>query len=311
MRNRNALVLLITAILLVNCGSDSVTNSGASGRVGQELGECVEYDGFPVVWDRHHSLADERIVFEGHEEDPDWSWPLDESQFLLMSAYWALTPNPMYDFDPSARHCVDPGDRWVALARHPSAEMDGRWAGLPVGDPTQFDPSMWEQVIAHPWRFDRWGPFGAADQQPHYRGVVLFGDQIATTSAACDTRPNVIQIVGDAIAPIEWPVSEQTMVCVPPPGIEPLSPDEPGTPGLPASLPIGGVYSLEGEELVITFRGYEYRYIPISVDEYVTDFDREAFFPISDPLNELKQYKLDTFDELDNPIFVPTQTTLR
>lgn len=303
------LAICSALVVLASCSTDTGTAEAPIEPVDQAASECPEYEGFPVVWEPRYSLTDGRIVFEGREEDPDWGWQFEDSQFMLMSAYWALTPNAMYSFDPSARGCVDPGDRWVAVALHPSAETIAR-TGLAVGDPTQFDRTLWDRVIAHPWRFDRWGPLGAADQDPHYRGVVLFGDQIATTSAVCDTRPNVIQIIGDAVAPFEWPVSEQTMVCVPPRGVAPLAPDEPGTPGLPAALPIGGVYSLDGEELVITRGEYEYRYIPITVDEYVADFDRDAFSPISDPLRVLEQYELDTFDELDNPASVPTQTTL-
>lgn len=133
------------------------------------------------------------------------------------------------------------------------------------------------------------GPF----EEPSFQGAVLFGDEIATTSAACDTRANVVRFVGDVLWPQEWPVGTQTEVCVPPPGHEPR-PDAPGTFW---SLPIIGVPRLEGDALVFTREDVEYWYEPITEAEYVSHFERDSFMDV-DPLGELDRRRASSWDDL-------------
>jgi hypothetical protein len=294
----------LLGVLLVACGASGeqgtdttlLTTSSST----DVTSECPEYGGFPVVWPRRHELVDGTLYYPDRQTAED-SWPLGQSSFQVTSTYWALTPNHIYDVAPAARRCVGPDDRWMAVANAPDADQGccGRW-DIPFGNPAEFDEALWDQIIAHPWQLDRFGPPGSADQVPLYRGVVRFTDQLAVTSSICDTRPNVVLFRGEALAPLEWPVNEQTMVCVPPPGVDPLPPEESEV----WHLPIGGVPSIDDGELVITLDGVEYRYLPISEDEFVRAFEREAFFPIEDPLTVLEDTEAESFDELDKP---PTQ----
>jgi hypothetical protein len=127
--------------------------------------------------------------------DPD-GLGLGESEIRLVSAYWALTPNFVHRISPPKPGCVTDGDRWVAAAYpaygflvHVSDED---------GDLSLFDQDTWDRMIAHPWRLITFGPVGVEGDPPPYPGVVKFTDQLAMTSAWCDTRANLVFITGPA-----------------------------------------------------------------------------------------------------------------
>ena len=297
----------LLGVLLIACGASgeqgTVTTPQASSSTTDVASECPEYGGFPVVWPGGSELVDGTFYYPDRQTAEE-SWPIGESSFRVASAYWARTPNYIYDVAPSARRCVGADDRWMAVATVPEADQGccGRW-DIPFGIPAQFDEVLWDQIIAHPWQLDRFGPPGSADQVPLHRGVVRFTDQLAVTSSICDTRPNVVLFRGGALVPLEWP-PDQTMVCRPPPGVDTLPPEESEV----WHLPIGGVPSIDDGELVITHEGVEYRYVRISEAEFVGAFERDAFFPIEDPLTLLEDNEAQSFEELDNPS-TPQKTT--
>ena len=207
----------------------------------------------------------------------------------------------MLPTDRSARPCVDADDEWVFYADFPLEEMQ------PPKD--QFDLDLWERVKQHPWRCTAYGPEAQVDQLPEYKGVVRFTDKLAITSAHCGTRANIVQFWGRVFDPVEWPQETGTMVCEPPPGYEPL-PDEPDALAF-WTLPIRGELSLDGEHLVITHEGREYRYEPITLDEFVVEFDRKSFVEV-DPLHELEKREASNWEEIDfpnQPTGVTTTTT--
>jgi hypothetical protein len=94
------------------------------------------------------------------------------------------------------------------------------------------------------------------------------------------------------------------MVCRPPPGVDQIPHEE----SEDRNLPIGGVPTIDDGELVITRKGVEYRYVRISEAEFVRAFERDAFFPIEDPLTLLEDNEAESFQELDNPS-TPRKTT--
>lgn len=278
-------------VLLVSCGTGTSSSVPAEEPTTVDEG-CADYAGFPVVWGDGYRFVDGLIHPPGTvEREP---WPVDQSSFQVVSSYWALTPNYMgIDLDPSSRDCISEGDRWMVLAYSPDAELG--WADVPYGDPAEFDTSEWDRIVAHPWQLDRFGPPGSADQDPFYRGVVRFTDQLAVTASACDTLPNPMFIRGDGLAPSQWP-GDQPMVCVTPPGVDP-----PPDGGLDP-LPIVGVPELRDGQLVITHQGTEYWYVPTTEEEFVAAFDRESGFEIDDPLLVPQDYEAESFDEIDNPV---------
>lgn len=285
---RTALTLILLAMSLTSCVDDGVETTTSTT---QESRHCASYAGYPVVWHRGFELEGE--TFRSRSRQDETSWPVDESAFELASAYWALEPSYLYSFiGPDSRGCVGRDDRWVVIAQ-PPISPEGRWR-VPFSDPSGFDEAEWDQIIAHPWRLDRFGPPGAANQEPSHQGVVKFTDQLAVTSSTCDTRPNVVLFRGDALAPMEFPQGEATMVCTPPPGVEPAE-------GEQMYLPIGGTPTIEDGELVVEHQGVKYRYVPITEAEYVAGFQRNSFFHIDDPLAVLKDWEAESFDEFDNP----------
>jgi hypothetical protein len=284
-------------VLLVSCGTGT-SSSPLPEEATTVDASCPDYSGFPVVWSDGYRFADGLIHPPSTvEREP---WPVDQSSFQIVSAYWALTPNYMsISLDPSSRGCINEADRWMARAYPPDTELG--WADVPYGDPADFDTSEWDLIVAHPWQLDRLGPPGSADQAPHYRGVVRFTDQLAVTASTCDTLTNRIFIRGEALAPSLWP-GDQPMICVTPPGVEP-----PPDGGLDP-LPIVGVPELREGQLLITHQGIEYWYVPITEEEFVAAFDRESVFEIEDPLSVLQEYEAANFEEIDNPSQT-TQTT--
>jgi hypothetical protein len=59
--------------------------------------------------------------------------------------------------------------------------------------------------------------------------------------------------------------------------------------------------ALDGDDLVITNDGVEYRWIAISDEEFAADFERNSFYPVKDPLHPLDEWVLDSFATFDTP----------
>jgi hypothetical protein len=219
--------------------------------------------------------------------DPD-GFGLDEVEIRLISAYWALSPNLIHRISPPAPGCVTPDDRWVAVA-YPGYDFLVQVSDQD-GDLSLFDQDTWDRLIAHPWRLISFGPAGVEGEPPPYPGVVKFTDQVAMTSAWCDTRANLIIVTGPGINIMEHPVAEQTMVCEPPEGV---NPPEPGA-DLPITtkLPIVGVPRIEGNQLIIAMDGVEYVYEAVDEAAYLAAFDRPSFTEVDpDPMDELERWE--------------------
>lgn len=292
-------VLSLLILVLAACSTTSAPGTSSTDQSSVVDVACPEYAGFPVVWRTDFRFEDG--VMHAPASSEDEPWPLDQSSFEVVSAYWALTPNYMfYDLDPAARSCVSQEDRWMAIAHIPDLGLGG--SNLPFGDPSDFDTNEWDLIIAHPWQLDRFGLPGSTEK-PHYPGVVLFTDQLAVTASACDTRPNIVFIRGDALAPLQWPTDLQTMSCVTPPGVEPPANDRID------QLPIIGTPEFRDSQLVLSHDGIEYWYVAITEEEFRAAFDRNAFFEIEDPMSVLEDWEAESFDIIDNPPATTTRTT--
>jgi hypothetical protein len=285
-------LLLLPALIVAGCSPTEshdptdATSAAAGALASDEASPCSRRGGMPVVWASYLTRVGDRIV-------PDVGragWPIDDSTFVVMSSYWALTRNDLFQIDAAASNCVDPHDRWVVVAEAPgTASGNSRWPYPDDPEPSPVDATLWDRVTANPWRLDAIGPPGEPGEQPYYAGVAQFSDQTVVTSAACDTRINFVRFIGDALVPIEWPESSMTMICVPPPGIDPL-PEERSAEWY---LSIGGILQFDGNALVITYNGVEYRYVAISDDEFAAEFNRSSFTTVKDPLRPLGAHLLD------------------
>ncbi len=287
-----AVLLMISAA----CGvaGPVATYSNAAGD------QCPTFDGLPVVWWARDELIGDRIV-NSRLADTGAGTEVTSGPKSIVSSYWAKTPNAMVHLHPDARACVPTEHRWVVEVT--AADLYGeRWPDAEPSTLSLAPPAeLWDRVTLHPWRLAGFGPIGAATTEPDYGGVVLFSDQIATLTSVCDERSYVLRFRGDVVFADEWPPSEQTMVCSPPPGIE--------APDNPESLPIAGRYSMDGDTLVVTNGDVEYRYERIANDEFVAEFDRETFWHIPDPLADLRAWEAESFAELDNPTTPVAVTT--
>lgn len=286
-------LLCFACLLLVSCSVNSAPTTPDSSEATAQT-NCATLAGYPVVWAKNWDP-----ITSSDLEDLEGNF--EHAQLSLVSAYWARTPNHIYDIAPESRACVVSEDRWM-LVSGGAGPATSRW-NIPFNNPAEFNPELWDQIAAHPWQLVRQGPIGAADQPPHYKGIVNFSDELAVTQSACDTRPNVVMFRGDALTPMEWPISEQTMVCASPPGVEPLPETEAWY------LPIGGVPSIEGDELVITHAGLEYRYVAISEEKFLRTWQADGFFPIRDPLTILDETEANSFEEIDRGEVQVTNTT--
>ena len=293
MTHRMAWLSLVACLLMVSCSANTAPTTPDSSEPTTQT-NCATLAGYPVVWAKNW----DPITASDLE---DLEEVLQQAQLSLVSAYWARTPNHIYDIAPESRACVGSEDRWM-LVSGGAGPATSRWK-IPFDSPREFDPELWGQIAAHPWQLVRQGPIGTADQAPHYKGIVTFTDELAVTQSACDTRSNVVMFRGDALTPMEWPISEQTMVCASPPGAEPLPETEAWY------LPIGGVPSIEGDELVITHAGLEYRYAAISKEEFLRSWQEDGFFPIRNPLTILDETEANSFGEIDRGEVQVTDTT--
>lgn len=299
-------IVVIAVVFAGGCGGltlDADGNDSPSDLARQsQAEECLRRDGLPIVWAEYDKRVGPRLMGDRATVDTD-GWLIAESIFFVMSSYWAQEPNWLFVIDAAARHCVGPGDAWMLVADPPDIDWAGAWTSPHETKPVVPDSVLWRAVTAHPWRWDSIVAPDGSVTAPTYSGVVRFSDQIAVTSSACDTRIYLVGFVGGVLVPQQW--GDSTMVCVPPPGIEPL----PGIVGSYWHLPLEGQLTLDGDVLVITDQRAAYRYVAITDEEFNADFDRESFFQIDDPLNVLTDFELDSFEPLDSPPPDTTTTT--
>lgn len=290
-------IALAAVFTLMGCGTASTTPTdqetnetlAGTGSVAASEGaeQCSRRYDMPIVW----PAGIERI--DDHLDD----WPIEESTFVVMSSYWALTATPMMVIAADARPCVGPNDQWMLVAEPPGiAHEDPRWPVADDFEPVPVDTMIWDRVTAQPWRLVAQGPVGEPGEAPYHSGVAKFTNQTVVTSAACDTRTYLVRWVGETLVPGKWPASFSTEICVPPPGVERL----PSERASEWYLPIGGTLAFDGDTLVITYDGIEYRYTAITDEEFAADFNRDSFTTVEDPLNPIDAHLGDSFDIYDN-----------
>ncbi len=238
--------------------------------------DCPRVAGYSVVWSPGFG-------FDGSSfqslRGTEVRWLLLDSAFQLVSAVWVRTDRPYFGLSEESRACVDQSARWVLEAAPPPGYQGRQY--VEYQSPDLFDESTWDLMTAHPWRLTGYGQVGVEElNTAGYLGVIRISDETVMVRGPCGSDAKITKIRGFDLAP-RGGLYDGVLVCEPPHGYE--EPDE----SAQWSILTSGTPTVGENTLTITHDGVQYRYEPITEEEFLAEYSQGDLPVFKDPLGQL------------------------